>query len=153
MDLISSLTTDVVSKALDGLSKRHVAIASNLANVDTPGYHRQHVQFEEQLKQAIVKQTGQSQYSNQVVSNETELSMRATRAEHFSNAPASEVSTVQPQMTEDTDLMYRNDANSVDIEAEMAQLAKNTQRFIALSSLQSRTLKGLKSVINSSGGY
>ena len=53
MDLISSFTNNVVTKALDGRSARHTAISSNLANVDTPNYAKQSVSFEGQLQQAI----------------------------------------------------------------------------------------------------
>jgi flagellar basal-body rod protein FlgB len=39
--------------ALDGLSARQRAIADNIANVETPGYHARKVQFEEALNRAV----------------------------------------------------------------------------------------------------
>lgn len=42
----------VVEYALDGLSARHAAIASNIANASTPGYRPQKVSFEAQLASA-----------------------------------------------------------------------------------------------------
>ncbi len=43
----------VIDAALKGLSLRQRAIASNLANVDTPGYKALRVRFEDKLRQAI----------------------------------------------------------------------------------------------------
>ncbi|MGH3497787.1 MAG: flagellar basal body rod protein FlgB [Nocardioidaceae bacterium] len=48
---------DVVSltlqSALDGLAMRQQVAANNIANVDTPGYHAQSVDFESALTQAL----------------------------------------------------------------------------------------------------
>lgn len=46
---ISGITRELAMVALDGLSLRHQAIASNIANRDTPGYSRLTVEFEAQL--------------------------------------------------------------------------------------------------------
>ncbi|MBL8767657.1 MAG: hypothetical protein JNL94_09850 [Planctomycetes bacterium] len=40
----------VINKALDGLTLRHKAIATNLANASTPGFKRFEVLFEDQLE-------------------------------------------------------------------------------------------------------
>jgi flagellar basal-body rod protein FlgB len=52
MKLIDSKHTDLLSTALNAYSLRQKAIASNVANVDTPGYKRLEVPFEEQLQKA-----------------------------------------------------------------------------------------------------
>lgn len=46
---LGSITKDLAMLALDGFSMRHQAIASNIANRDTPGYQRLTVSFEDQL--------------------------------------------------------------------------------------------------------
>lgn len=51
---ISDPTTAALRAALDGLEQRQQAIASNLANLETPGYLAQEVHFEESLRAAIV---------------------------------------------------------------------------------------------------
>src|SRR5574344_1071087 len=53
MDLISSAAIETTKYAMDGLISRQQAIASNVANVMTPGYKRQEVSFEGQLKNMI----------------------------------------------------------------------------------------------------
>ena len=48
---------DVASSALriavNGLAARQKAIANNIANIETPGYHAQKVKFEEALSHAV----------------------------------------------------------------------------------------------------
>lgn len=152
MDLITSLTSQVMSKALDGLSKRHKAIASNLANVDTPNYRRRDVSFESALQNAISETKSASSGWRQA-SNDQALSLRTTRPDHiqFGQANAT-VDGIQPEVIESEDFEYRNDGNSVDVETEMAQLAKNTQHYTALATMQGRSLKGLRSIITGGGG-
>ena len=40
MDLISNRTLEITKLAMDGLVDRQHAIASNIANVNTPGFQR-----------------------------------------------------------------------------------------------------------------
>jgi len=148
MDLITSLTTQAMTKAMDGLSKRHQAIASNLANVETPNYRRRDVNFEGALQYAI----GNARHSGSSVghqaSNDDALPLKTTRAGHIAIGNAdSTINDIEPEISEAKDMKYRNDGNSVDVENEMAQLAKNTQRYVALSTMQSRSLKSIRSVI------
>lgn len=153
MDLITSLTSQVMNKALDGLSKRHKAIASNLANADTPNYRRKDVSFEDSLAQAL-KETKQQEQSNtrRQASNDTALPMLASRPGHFAIDQAFQsVNDVEPRMTESENIEFRNDGNAVDVESEMVQLARNTQKYLAISNLESRTMRSLKSVINGGG--
>ena len=44
---------NIMDKAADASWKRESAISNNIANTDTPGYKRQDVDFESQLKQAM----------------------------------------------------------------------------------------------------
>ncbi len=154
MDLITSLTSQVMNKAMDGLSLRHKAIASNLANVDTPNYRRRDVSFEASLEKAIVE--AQSQDNGQKnpmrpASNDEELGLRATRPEHFATEFSGSISDVRPEITEGAETQFRNDGNGVDVESEMVSLAKNTQRYLALTNLQGRFSKTLRSVITNGG--
>lgn len=50
---ISDLTTSALHVALDGLDQRQRAIASNLANLETPGYLARTVSFEDSLRTAV----------------------------------------------------------------------------------------------------
>jgi flagellar basal-body rod protein FlgB len=50
---ISDVTTRALGRALDGLEARQRAIASNVANVETPGYQARIVRFEDGLRAAM----------------------------------------------------------------------------------------------------
>jgi len=52
MKLIDSNHTKLLAKSLDAYSQRRKAIASNISNIDTPGYKKQKVSFEDQLREA-----------------------------------------------------------------------------------------------------
>ncbi len=70
---ISDTTTTALHRALDGLDQRQQAIASNMANLETPGYLSREVEFEDSLRAAIAA----GDPHDMVVS--TERSLAATR--------------------------------------------------------------------------
>ena len=151
MDLITSLTSQVLGKAMDGTAMRHKAISSNLANVDTPGYKHKGVSFEDSLKQAITdnNQHSGAKHPMRQASNDEQLEMSATQQGHFGGNGITSITDVNPQITESADNSFRNDGSGVDVETEMVQLAKNTQRYLAFTNLQGRFNKTLKSSIMS----
>jgi flagellar basal-body rod protein FlgB len=51
--LISDSTLNLAQKAIEGLNLRRDVISQNIANVDTPGYQAQQVNFETALQSAI----------------------------------------------------------------------------------------------------
>jgi len=56
--VLESVTAVALSSALDGLSLRQRAIADNIANINTPGYHAKRVLFEDELREAVTRGTG-----------------------------------------------------------------------------------------------
>jgi flagellar basal-body rod protein FlgB len=52
LKLIDTKHSSLMGKALDAYALRQKAIGANIANIDTPGYVRQEVNFEEQLQKA-----------------------------------------------------------------------------------------------------
>ena len=50
---VSDAVSLALHTALNGLSQRQQVIADNIANVDTPGFRAQSVEFEESLRDAI----------------------------------------------------------------------------------------------------
>lgn len=148
MDLIDTQTARVVAKALDGVSKRHTAIASNIANSETPGYRRMEVPFEDSLRQAIESENNGGSAGRFLPPG----SLKTSNTKHINPHPvASSTGDVHANI-ERSRFMYRYDKNGVDIEQEMAQLAKNTERYNALSRMESKQFNGLRSVIKGGGG-
>jgi flagellar basal-body rod protein FlgB len=149
--LISSFTSQLVDKAMDGVVMRHTAIASNLANVDTPGYQHRQVAFEGDLQRAIGKFRGKADGMT-IASNDVELGMQASNPLHLSPTPIfNSLDEITPRITSTSDTAYRNDGNNVDVEHEMVDLARNTEHFLALARLNRQIDDGLRKVISSSG--
>lgn len=51
--MFDSVTSAAIGSALDGLSQRQRVIAQNIANVNTPHYQAQRVQFEAALARSV----------------------------------------------------------------------------------------------------
>ena len=51
--MLESVTSAAISSALDGLALRQRTIATNIANVNTPGYTSQRVLFEDALAKSV----------------------------------------------------------------------------------------------------
>lgn len=148
MDLIQSQSSKVLSTALDGSLLRHKAISSNIANVETPGYQPLKVDFEDNLMEAIQAQLhrgGQNAFLPSGVLKTTQLAHYTPKKAH------QEIEDVQPTM-ERAEFFFRMDKNGVDVEHEMANLAKNTQQYQAMSRLQSKMFNALRGVIKGAGG-
>jgi len=127
------LQTRVLEKSLDAISLRNETISQNIANVDTPGYTRKTVSFEDQLRSAL-----------------DESRVRGFR-NHPKHIPIGDKSfeDIDLKVTQDgKSLDMRLDGNNVDIESEMAQMAKNTIKYDVLAQRISGTFSRLKSVIS-----
>lgn len=103
---------NVLGKAADASWMRNDVLANNIANVDTPGYKRQDVDFESQLKTAMRNTRYKSVDARVEAISSTELEARVyTDAANFS---------------------YRLDGNNVDIDTESAKLAENQIKYNGL---------------------
>lgn len=58
MGVFDSVSMVALQSALDGLSARQQAIADNVANLQTPGYHAKRVLFEDALTRAVANGSG-----------------------------------------------------------------------------------------------
>ncbi|MGN0290968.1 MAG: flagellar basal body rod protein FlgB [Lachnospiraceae bacterium] len=118
---------NVLDKAADGSWLREAAITNNLANVDTPGYKRQEVDFEGVLKSEL----GRSKYEtlDKKVQN---LHMNHLNAKTY---------------TDSANYSYRLDGNNVDIDTEEMELASEQLRYTALTDSVSHEFSRLKSVM------
>lgn len=58
--VFESVTSVALGSALDGLSLRQRTIANNIANINTPNYHAQRVQFEDALAASVSAGDGQA---------------------------------------------------------------------------------------------
>jgi len=97
---------------------RQRAIASNMANIETPGYHRVDVRFEQSLAKAL--------------SSPGEIDADALEAEIY-----------QP---DDTPL--RSNGNNVNMEAEIGNLVNNSLRYTTYIRLLRKKFSQIESAIS-----
>lgn len=102
---LTGITGLAVGYALDGLSMRHSAIATNIANANSPGYRPMRVSFENQLAGMLAE-----------IKNESSTTS--------SPNPPPPLVSFEPQVTE---LLRRNT-----VENEMVQLNRNVLQYEAL---------------------
>ncbi|OPZ84204.1 MAG: Flagellar basal body rod protein FlgB [Firmicutes bacterium ADurb.Bin419] len=125
--------TKVIEKSLDASLMRNEAIAQNIANVDTPGYKRKTVSFEEELSDALSKNNS--------------FKGKRTDPRHIPIG-GRDVDEVGINVSEDSSSnVMRLDGNNVDIENEMAKMAENNIRYNVLIQRMSNTFSRMKSVI------
>ncbi|MEW5785220.1 MAG: flagellar basal body rod protein FlgB [Bacillota bacterium] len=111
MFLFGDSTLFRLGKGLDAAALRQRVIAHNLANLNTPGFKRSAVTFEETLSRA---------------KDAAGLPLARTHERHLRQtaAPAAE-----PRVTTETDTYRRIDGNNVDIEQEMLEMVANQLRY------------------------
>lgn len=127
--------TQVLEKALDAAWLRNEVISHNIANADTPGYKKYQVVFEDELKAAM---------SNNIKG-------KKTRSKHL-DIGASSIDNVTPRIVPTGNTKMRVDENNVDMDTEMANLAKNTIMYNALIQKISGDLRRIKNAINEGRG-
>ncbi len=124
-------TNLVLQAALNGYTVRHRAIVNNIANIDTPGYQRIEVSFEDSLRKAIGHLRSDS---NKVYGKEGE--------KRFSG-----IMNISPKVSIDTRQPLRADGSNVSIDREMAELSKNSIKINALTEILIRNYQKLKTAI------
>ncbi|NBI07850.1 flagellar basal body rod protein FlgB [Senegalia massiliensis] len=122
---------NLMNTALDGYSKRNEAINNNISNVNTPGYKKNKVSFEENLKEQLN------------MSNSLKLNTTNSRHIGFKNK---QINT-DIKITKDNSYSTRNDDNNVNIDVEMANLTKNTMLYNAIARQVSNESKKIRNII------
>ena len=124
MELVASLFKSdnytAVKKMMDVTALRHDAIASNIANVSTPGYKRVDLakSFEDELRNTI------------------------------GDRKSAPIAALQPRLELDTlTPSTRADGNNVQIDSELLAMTKNTTNFDVLTDFASGSLKQLRHAI------
>lgn len=122
---------ELMGKLLDVKAKRHELISNNLSNVDTPGYKRADIAFEDILKSKLDQKI---------------LPLSTTNDKHISLT--SKVEDITPQIYYQQDYTIRNDENNVDVDKEMVELLKNNLSYDIVSEQLQMSLKLLQTAIN-----
>ncbi len=135
MNIFSKTTVPVLEKSLSAYSLRQKVIADNLANIETPGYTRQSVTFEDELSQALKNPEGH---------------LAAPDPHHIPIGSSGTVEYVTPRVTTAASQggdPYLSGVNNVDIDTEMVELAKNQMRFRLAARMMQGVFQGLQKAI------
>ncbi len=97
----TSSILDFLEAGIRAESLRQKAIANNIANLETPGYRRIDVKFEELL------------------------------AKLLDSSGAVELSEVEPQIHQPKQTPVKSNGNDVNLESEVGEMVKNTLRYKA----------------------
>jgi flagellar basal-body rod protein FlgB len=128
LNLFSSDSFRVLEKGLDGAQLRQKAISQNIANVDTPKYKAKTVSFKDTLTETI---------------NQNSLRAYRTNSKHVEFGSSNNEPVIQTSKS----TMYNHNQNNVDIDGEMAELAKNQIYYNALIERINGRFSSLKEVI------
>lgn len=120
---------DVLNKAADASYYRNEILSNNIANVDTPGYKRKDLEFEDHLSRALDRAGD----------------YKATLSEKVHNVDLSDAKMVV--YTDNADLDYRLDDNNVDIATEQVELASNQLVYNGLVDSMTHEFSRIKSVL------
>ena len=116
---------NVLQQAADAGWLRNTILTNNIANVDTPNYKRQDVQFETYLIEQLAGGDTMDSYVNDM-----------------------DLSTLEPTIyTDQANLSYRLDGNNVDIDTENAELAKNQIKYNVMADSISQEFSRLRTAI------
>ena len=118
---------NVLDKTADAAWIRNQAISNNIANADTPGYKREDINFEGELKRAL----GNSRY--------TSMDAKVGNLK---------VGSLKPRTFKDyNSVSYRMDGNNVDIENENVMLAENQLKYQGLLTSITQEFTNLQTVM------
>ena len=118
---------NVLDKAADATWIRNEVLSNNIANATTPGYKRQDVEFEAELKRAL-------KYSRSVSMDDKVADLKTTK--------------LNPRTYIDSaNYSYRLDGNNVDIETENVTLAANQLRYNGLIDSMNQEFRNLQMVM------
>lgn len=113
-------------------SQRATALAGNIANADTPGYHARDIDFKTAL-------------SEQLQASQTHATrVRTTHGRHL---PAAHAPPGTAELLYRTPLLNSFDGNSVDTQLEQAAFAENNMQFQAALRFLNGRFSGLMTAV------
>ena len=126
-------TMQLLQRSLDLRSARQRVISSNLANEETPGYRASELNFMDQMRSAH--------------KGHVPVTLAATQSGHFGLRSPQGVQTVTGKLSEVPAGDLPLDANSVNLELEMAKLSDNAMQYNAAASITAIRFRQLLSAI------
>ena len=123
----------LLQKSMDFRTKRNTLLASNVANLETPGYKSRDLVFEDALGKAMRAQLPGP--------------LTVTNAKHMDGSRALPLELVRPELILSATPDAALDGNTVNLETEMAKLAENQVAYQAYTQMISHKFQALKAAI------
>lgn len=133
MDLFQDPTLQAIGPYMSRLSRRQQIVASNLANIDTPGYKTKDVSFHATIQELL---------------NETPT-MRSDHPRHIQGpfmGPATAVAF------EEAGLLSGVDGNNVDLDRELLKLSETSFGYSMMAQILKGKFRTLSMSINGGAG-
>ena len=127
MDIANNQTYNLIKQGLKASTLRGEAIANNVANINTKGYKKSYVTFEENLK-----------------SEKENIVLKQTNSLHIKDDNASGSISIK----QDESTSMRTDGNNVDLDLEKVNQAANTLMYNALITQANGKLNSMKDIIS-----
>jgi flagellar basal-body rod protein FlgB len=128
--------------ALNARALRQDMISSNIANIDTPKYRPKDIAFE-----SLLASQGSTEYNK--ANKSKELKMAKTANSHL-EPNYDGLDPRKPTVFYRDGHLARNDGNSVDIDVETTEMAKNSTAYNALTAAYKKDMMIFTSVIEAS---
>ena len=122
----------LTSKVLDMRLMRQNVVMSNLANIDTPNFKARRLNFEEDLQRAL--------------NMDARGKLSKTDTHHVPSVFDSE--NFGPNMESEMPYRIIHGEDNVDMDKEMAAMAKNTMMYNALTTVLKHNFQGLQTAIS-----
>lgn len=125
---------DFLTKSLDAHAMEQKVLANNIANVNTPNFKGTEVAFKDQLENVLRNQ-------------QLQLPLKTDDPRDITSGLPLSLADVKPRLISDPTTSMRSDGNNLDIDQQMATLAKNSMEVNALTRLVSDDFRDLRSSI------
>jgi flagellar basal-body rod protein FlgB len=127
-DMLSDPTMDAMANYLTRLSKRQQIVASNLANIDTPGYKTKDVSFRATMDELLSQRS---------------ITLETSRPGHIAGG----LLPNDPEATEVQGLSSRPDGNNVDLDKELLKLGQTSGGYAQITQFLKSKLRIIASAI------
>ncbi|MGN0941134.1 MAG: flagellar basal body rod protein FlgB [Selenomonadaceae bacterium] len=133
--MLNSANFDYLGRGINAANMRQEVIAQNIANINTPLYKRSQLNFEELLQKEIFPDESNT------------LPLVRTNDKHLPVGHLHYHAT--PEIVTDNSTTMRVDRNNVDLDIEMASMAKNQIYYNAMTTQLGGYINRLRDTIQS----
>lgn len=130
MNISNNETYNLIKQGLKASTLRGKVTANNMANINTKGYKRSYVTFEENLN-----------------NEKGNLDLKQTKEGHMNGNKVSGNISIE----QDSSTSMRMDGNNVDLDLEKVNQASNTLMYNALITQANGKLNSIKNIISGGG--